>query len=114
MGWPGPVTHRQHVTYLAWLAEQFNVPSRADYYVMANTVAVRQVISQRPRQYTIPKEVLKFGEGTGTGAGGESAREDKPALTVEEAAALSKARWGGFMQAKGSKPPRRGQPGKKG
>lgn len=34
MGWPGPMTERQFITWQAWLREEYNNPSRADYYAM--------------------------------------------------------------------------------
>lgn len=34
MGWQGPMTERQYVTWIAWLNENYNHPSRADYYAL--------------------------------------------------------------------------------
>jgi hypothetical protein len=33
LGW-GPLTHREFVTWQAWLDEQWNKPSRTDFYLM--------------------------------------------------------------------------------
>ena len=35
MGWPGPMTHRQYLSWQAWLSEEWNYPSRSDNYLMA-------------------------------------------------------------------------------
>jgi hypothetical protein len=34
MGWSGPMTERQYVTWMAWLDLELNNPSRADWYSM--------------------------------------------------------------------------------
>lgn len=34
MGWDGPMTERQYLVWLAWLYEDYNRPSRADYYAL--------------------------------------------------------------------------------
>lgn len=106
------MTHRQFLAWQEWLDEDFNRPSRADHYAMATTVAVKQVLNSKPGNITIKQQILKFAPVTDEGAP-EAA--PSPPMSVEQAAALSKARWGGFMQARGEKPPpRRTQPGRKG
>lgn len=34
MGWPGPMTERQFVTWIEWLNQDLNRPSRADWYAL--------------------------------------------------------------------------------
>jgi hypothetical protein len=103
MGWPGPMTHRQYVAWQFWLAGEWNEPARGDWYVMALTAAVRQVLAKNPNAIKVEQQKLRFG-----GAEGKAA--PPPQRSREQAAAASKARWGGFMAAKGEKaPPARGK-----
>jgi hypothetical protein len=34
MGWHGPVTLRQYMVWMAWLDEDYNHPTRTDFYLM--------------------------------------------------------------------------------
>jgi hypothetical protein len=86
------MTHRQFVTWQVWLAEQWNNPSRSDYYAMATTTAVERVLAKNPGSITLTKQVLKFDAG----GGGSSAAS----MSKERAAELSKARWAGFFARK--------------
>ena len=85
MGWEGPVTNRQHLTFMAFLADDWNRPSRADYYLMQLTAEVRSILAKKPRKIKLKDFLLRFELGS-----------NKPKLTREQAAALAKARWGAF------------------
>jgi len=34
MEWPGPLTHRQYMSWQRWQARQYNRPGRTDHYLM--------------------------------------------------------------------------------
>jgi hypothetical protein len=40
MGWSGPITNRQHITFLYYLGEEVNKPDRNDFYLMQLTAIV--------------------------------------------------------------------------
>lgn len=87
MGWPGPMTHRQFAAWQAWLAEQWNVPSRTDNYLISIAAEIRRGNVKDPARVKFEHLKLKFtlkGEG------------EKP-ITREQAAAWAKARWVGML-----------------
>jgi hypothetical protein len=95
MGWPGPVTHRQHLAWREWLESQWNAPSRSDYYVMQLTSDVRSIFAKNPSSVTTEKCKIEFrreGENP-KGQGG------KPGMTKELATAYAKARLGLMLTA---------------
>jgi hypothetical protein len=75
------MTYREYLTRLAWLEEQWNAPSRSDYYTMALITVVRQLLAKNPNSITIEKARLKF----------SSAKSIEQ--TREEADRKSKAYW---------------------
>lgn len=82
MGWPGPMTHRQFLAWRAWLAMEWDRPSRSDHYLMqiaSETIRphLKKGAKVRPGDYK-----LSF---TGTGA----KKKERPAQTLEE----NKAVW---------------------
>lgn len=87
MGWPGPMTHRQFLTWHAWLAMEWSRPSRSDYYQMQTACEVRRVLSKKPRQVKIKHFHLEF-DGS-----------DRPRMSQEQAVAWSKAKWGALAAA---------------
>jgi hypothetical protein len=81
------MTHREFTTWQAWLAEQWSVPSRGDYYLAQIACEVRRVLSRKPGKVLLKDFVLQFGD----------ARAKPPPMTREQAAEAAKARWAGFM-----------------
>ena len=74
----------KYLVWMAWLSEQWNVPTKADYYQMQTSCEVRRVLSTNPRNIQIDHFKLKFGP-------------KKPPISVSHAAMLSKAKWISFM-----------------
>jgi hypothetical protein len=95
LGWPGPVTHRQHAAMLAWEAEEWNQPSRTDYYLMSLTAEVRRLFAQHPGRIQPDDCKLRF--SVGTQARSESA-ERTP--TAAEASERSLAIWQARLRGK--------------
>lgn len=87
LGLPGPLTHREHRTWLAWLRLDMNCPSRSDYYLMQIDFDLRRANVENPKKVLFEDSQLKFNQPV----------ERPKQLTREEAAALSKAQWLGRM-----------------
>jgi hypothetical protein len=61
------MTHREYLTWLAWLEDQWNVPDRTDYYLMQIAGHVAHVMSRKswqPGEYQIKFESRKQTEET--------------------------------------------------
>jgi hypothetical protein len=90
MGWGGRVTHRQHLAHQYWLSEEWNRPSRSDYYQMQTAAQVHSVpaaFSSKPsKQPGADKFKIKF-KTTKDISGGDKV---KSTITREEAARRSK------------------------
>ena len=82
--WPD----RYRIIAMAWLNEQWNVPSRSDHYLMR----IAQRITQ---QWSKKKTSLKDQRVTFTLA----QKDKRPDLTAEERIAHSKATWMGGVKA---------------
>ena len=54
-------THREYLTRLAWIEEQWNFPSRSDQYLMQVAAEVRRVLSKKPDAVKLEHFKLKFG-----------------------------------------------------
>jgi len=83
MGWPGPMTHRQFLTWMRWLEEEDNHPSRTDNYLMQIAAEVCRVLHRKPETVKLSDFVMKF-------------KRVKPMKTEEEkkkALKESKRRW---------------------
>lgn len=79
------MTHREFQTRWAWLQEQWNNPSRTDYYLIQIAREVRAVLSKNPNQIKFEHLRIKFKE---------KAEGRKP--SVQKAAQWAKARWFGL------------------
>ena len=53
------MTHRQFLTWRAWMEEQKSVPSKTDWYVIQLTDVVRGLLG---KQEKLEKYVLKWGD----------------------------------------------------
>ena len=74
-------THREYLTWIAWLDEQWGKPSRSDNYLMQIAVEVQRVLSKSPNSIQLKHKLLRFVE---------------PVLTTmapEAQVAASKAKW---------------------
>ncbi len=75
-------SHREFLTRLTWLDDQWNRPSRSDHYLMQIAQRVEDVLRTEPVKRKDDYFVIPFVKKA----------PPKP-LTREQAAALSKARW---------------------
>ena len=77
-------THREYVTWLAWLDEQWNQPDRTDHYLMQIAHCVRQQRAAHPEQLSLRDEKIMFEQ-----------RGQRPAkkLSREEWSQRAKATW---------------------
>jgi hypothetical protein len=89
------MSHREFITWQAWIEAEWNQPSRTDYYLMSLRAEVR----------SLPHTL--FGKhGTSANIKLEDLRlrfrsqEDKKLQTKEEAVASAKARWSAFVGGK--------------
>lgn len=87
MGWPGPMTHRQFDAWRAWLALQWDRPSRADWYAMQTACEVRRVLSSKPNSVRVEQFALQFKD---------QSERHQPADPAQ-AAQWSKAAWLGAL-----------------
>jgi hypothetical protein len=62
MGWEGPLTHRQLQAWNKWLDEQWNNPSRADWYQMQTSSEIARGHAKNPENVNPKKFKLKFEE----------------------------------------------------
>ena len=56
-------THREYLTWLAWLGEQWNQPSRSDNYLMQIALRIQQAIEsfrKRPRNVYLKEQRIEF------------------------------------------------------
>jgi hypothetical protein len=87
MGWEGPMTHRQFLTWRAWQAEEWNKPSRADYYARQAAGESRRSVMKDPRQ-AIDLNGLKIPFSVGNKV---PVVDPVPRLTGDSAAAVAAA-----------------------
>jgi len=88
-------THREYLTWMAWLNKQWNEPSRTDHYIMQNTAAI-QTIQRMLSKGAKPTSDLKI----------PFVWKKQVKLSQEERVARSKAAWGAAL---GIKQKHRGQ-----
>lgn len=74
------MTHRQFCVWRAWLDEQWNRPSRSDYYAMRVAQRCHQAIARHPHQITVDDQRIQF-----------LRRDDKE--PVKETVKESQGRW---------------------
>ena len=81
MGWHGPVTLRQYMVWMAWLDEDYNHPTRTDFYLMQ--VALDAIRPWTKQKLTLADFKLEFGKAS---------RRESRKPTVEEIEA-NKLQW---------------------
>lgn len=93
MGWDGPVTHRQFITWREWDRSQMEQPDRSDFYAMQIAAEVRRLryLTARSKKGVDTNELkITFKPTT-------SSQEKIPGRTVEEktkaATAMAQATW---------------------
>lgn len=64
MGWFGPLTHRQHLLNVMLTEEEFNRPSRTDYYIMSLTATVQRLLAKNPQSITLDQQQITFTKKT--------------------------------------------------
>jgi len=79
------VTHREHLTWLAYLDEEHN-PDLLHWYLMRVAQRVEQVLAKNPGAFTLLGERVEFEK-----------QEEPVEETVEEATAREKAQWRGHL-----------------
>ena len=85
------MTHREFLTWQAWLDRQWNRPSRSDYYEMQTACQVARVLAKTPGNIKIEQFKLPFGED---GTREQKREEDK------KVAEQAKASWAGVLSMK--------------
>ena len=85
------MTHREFLTWQAWIDQQWNRPSRSDYYEMQTACQVARVLAKSPGNIKIEHFKLPFGED---GTRQQKAEEDK------KIAEQAKASWAGVLSMK--------------
>lgn len=85
------MTHREFLTWQAWIDRQWNRPDRTDFYLMQVACEVRRVLSRKPAGIKIDDFRLPFGE--------EGQRELKR-QDAEEIAKQAKQGWAAYLSAK--------------
>ena len=86
LGRPGPVTHREHLTWLAWFVEEWNMPDRTDHYLMQTAYSIERGNVKNPRSLKLDQFKLQFGS-----------KSKQRQLTKEQATRISQAGWVGRM-----------------
>lgn len=81
------LSYREYKLRLAWLEDQWNNPSRTDYYLMRLTAIVGGLFSKK--KVKLEDQKISFDNST--------SRATKPKITKEQASAKSKSRWFGFL-----------------
>lgn len=92
MGWPGPMTHRQHVAWLEWWTSQQDVPNRGDWYLMQLDRTVKCLLAKDPDKIKLEHSKLKFGVPMPEKPAGPMSAEDL---------AMHKAMWIGLVGGPG-------------
>jgi hypothetical protein len=90
-------THRQYRTWMVWLENEWNNPSRNDHYLMQIIVEIRRIFAKNPASVTMPQAKLKF----------INKDDEKPEPTEAEiayATMQAKSRWGMLAGLFKSKP----------
>ena len=89
LGWSGPLTHRQFRCWQAWLEAEWNAPSRTDHYLMLVAQRVLQAAAKNPGSVTLDGQRIEFRR--------RGAEAEPPELTLAQATAIAKAKWGAAM-----------------
>lgn len=55
------MSHREYLTRLAWIEENWNDPDRSDYYLMQIAQEIRKVMSKKPKNIKLDHLKIKFG-----------------------------------------------------
>jgi len=58
MGWQGPLTHRQAIVWQAYLEDQWERPSRSDFYLMQ--IACEAAYSNRKRPSKVKLDAFRI------------------------------------------------------
>lgn len=82
------VSYREYLLWMAWLDKQWNQPDRSDHYLMQVSRDIARVLSKHPGRIQTKDFKIEF-ERDGKPLAGEV----KPEISLEEAAARSKAVW---------------------
>ena len=91
-------THLEHVTWVEWLNQQWNVPTTHDHYMMSLIAEVRRIFAKNPRAVKPEDFRLKFVfEYTALNSTSKDGMSDDD--KKKQLAAWSKAKWLGMMTA---------------
>lgn len=60
MGWHGPLTHRQFICWSYWLAQQWQTPTRDNFYQMQIASEIRRTVSKTPNKVNTNTFKIKF------------------------------------------------------
>jgi hypothetical protein len=87
-------THRQYLSWMHWLNEEWDNPSRTDLYLMQVACEVRRVLARHPNKVTMSDFKLKF-VVPGNAPASKSGEEQADA--AELATRRSQAKWFGAL-----------------
>lgn len=80
-------THREYRTWVRWMQDEWNNPSRSDYYLMRISQRLIQTNSKTPDKHTLDEQKIPFGFGE---------KQDEPAQPKSRLSLITdfaKARW---------------------
>lgn len=60
MGWLGPMTHRQCLAWTYWLRDEWDRPSRSDWYVMQLNTSLARMFAKNPSSIEVKHFKLEF------------------------------------------------------
>lgn len=83
------MTYREYLVRLEWIKQQYEEPSRNDFYIMQLTGVVAHLLDKSKKQWQPGKYRLNFKKG----------RSQKDGLSPQQRAALAKARWARMADA---------------
>ncbi len=81
-------THREYLTWEHWLQEEWNSPTRSDYYLMQLTQRVMQILRKNPNQVKLEDQKIPFSFG---------AKKKPTGSKLKAITAMAKAKWKAVM-----------------
>lgn len=86
----GRITHREFLVREAWVEQQWNRPSRTDFYLMRVAQRVQQVLAKNPGNITLEHQRVEIER---------KPVKPKTQLTLEQQTVRSKAAWLGAVSS---------------
>lgn len=97
-------THREYLTWLAWLDKQWNIPDRHDTYLMQIACEIRRTILKDPNNIQANQFKMKFipvsEMSQSVGEKSKDITEEQERILKEQASAESLKAWFGRLAKK--------------